>query len=615
MIIRPKKSALLIVFIGFCSFAQAQKMADLPLSDLSNFRPQDGNWVIANDVYMDRNIDVHHHGNSSVITNEGTGVIVNLNNESKKSPLLTTWEHGDIDMEFEFMMPKGSNSGLYLQGRYEVQLYDSWGVKNPKFSDLGGIYRNWESEKGKIYMGKAPLVNAAKAPGLWQKMYVSFRAPKFDALGNKVTNAKLNLVKINGLTIHENLEIPLPTGGPIENNEKALGPLMIQGDHGAVAFKNIRYRLIEDKEIKVANVTYQYWKGPYQYEDDYKNLMPSKTGKSIDGITWEVSEVKDFFALHLTGDLELPFTEQYFFNYIYNGNMTFLLDGKEVLKNTKAWDWDRISSPSIALTEGKHKFDIYYSRSESWVDPNLAIFLESDHLPKKELHTFSSYKVRQALAPILVKVKDKPVILRAFLDYKNDRNLRRTHTIGVGDPSGINYIFDNAIGALSCLWKGQFVDATPMWNDRGDGSFLPIGDVIFLDNTPQLDNLENETSPFTISYSESEFKSSGYKINEATGTPIYRYKIKGMDVIDASLPDATNNSLTREISVSNKTSNAKYRLAHGRKIEKLKDGSYFIDAKYYIETDDDGAYIRKIGNEQELISNLPNNKVKYSLIW
>jgi hypothetical protein len=158
----------------------------------------------------------------------------------RKTTSLSNQEHGDLELELEVMLPRGSNSGIYLQGRYEVQLLDSWGVKNPKFGDIGGIYRNWENEKGKIYMGKAPLSNPAKAPGLWQKFKISFRAPRFDAAGNKIENARFVYVDLNGVRIHDNVEVPLPTGGPIENNEKPTGPLMIQGDHGPVAIRNIR---------------------------------------------------------------------------------------------------------------------------------------------------------------------------------------------------------------------------------------------------------------------------------------------------------------------------------------------------------------------------------------
>ena len=184
----------------------------------------------------------------AVTFKQGQGILLNMNDETKKDNLVSTFEHGDIELELEVMIPKGSNSGIYLQGRYEIQLLDSWGVLDAKYSDIGGIYRNWEKEPGKIYMGKAPLSNPAKAPGLWQKMKISFRAPKFDSTGKKIANARFVSVELNGVKIHDNVEVPLPTGGPLENNEKPMGPLMIQGDHGPVAFRNINYRLM--KEVK-----------------------------------------------------------------------------------------------------------------------------------------------------------------------------------------------------------------------------------------------------------------------------------------------------------------------------------------------------------------------------
>jgi hypothetical protein len=70
-------------------------------------------------------------------------------------------------------------------------------------------------------MGKAPLTNAAKAPGLWQKMKISFKAPKFDAARKKIANARFVSVELNGIQIYDNVEVPLPTGGPVENNEGA----------------------------------------------------------------------------------------------------------------------------------------------------------------------------------------------------------------------------------------------------------------------------------------------------------------------------------------------------------------------------------------------------------
>ena len=66
-------------------------------------------------------------------------------------PLVTKWDHGDLLLELDVLLPKGSNSGIYFQGRYELQLKDSWGVKNPLGSDMGGFHNNWEKDPDKIF--------------------------------------------------------------------------------------------------------------------------------------------------------------------------------------------------------------------------------------------------------------------------------------------------------------------------------------------------------------------------------------------------------------------------------------------------------------------------------
>ena len=141
-IFKGLRGPILALSLGITMSLSAQKMVDFPLNDLSGFRPQDGNWSIVGETAMDLNKDVHHFGNEGISVKAGQGILINRNSETIKSNLLTIMEHGDMEIEFEFMMPKGSNSGFYLQGRYEVQLYDSWGTKQPKYSDLGGIYRN-----------------------------------------------------------------------------------------------------------------------------------------------------------------------------------------------------------------------------------------------------------------------------------------------------------------------------------------------------------------------------------------------------------------------------------------------------------------------------------------
>lgn len=142
--------------------------------------------------------------------------------------IYTDEKWGDAVIELEVMVPKGSNSGIYVMGEYEVQVLDSFGRAKAGPGDIGGLYN-----------AAAPKVNAAKKPGEWQKFVIDFQAPKFED-GKKVTNAKFVKVTLNDQVIHENVEMKGPTPGGISRKEAPTGPLMFQGDHGAVAYRNIR---------------------------------------------------------------------------------------------------------------------------------------------------------------------------------------------------------------------------------------------------------------------------------------------------------------------------------------------------------------------------------------
>jgi hypothetical protein len=141
----------------------------------------------------------------------------------------TLQKFGDCSVEIEVMVPERSNSGIYLMGQYEIQVLDSFGKPKPSPGDMGGIYGN-----------KGPDVNASKKPGEWQKFVIEFRAPRFDQSGKKVSNAKFIRVTLNDQVIHENVELKGSTGGALSREEVAEGPLMLQGDHGPVAYRNIK---------------------------------------------------------------------------------------------------------------------------------------------------------------------------------------------------------------------------------------------------------------------------------------------------------------------------------------------------------------------------------------
>ena len=136
---------------------------------------------------------------------------------------------GSARVEVEIMVAKDSNSGVVMMGIYEIQVLDSFGHNPVGAGDMGAIY-------GLI----PPRVNASKKPGEWQKLFAEYHAAKFDADGKKTANAKFVKVTLNDQVIHENAEPSKITAPFLSDHEIAKGAFLLQGDHGPVAYRNLR---------------------------------------------------------------------------------------------------------------------------------------------------------------------------------------------------------------------------------------------------------------------------------------------------------------------------------------------------------------------------------------
>lgn len=174
-------------------------------------------------------------------TEPGQGVLVSHGGGNN---LRTKKAYRDCQLEVEFMIPQGSNSGVKLAGCYEIQILDSWKKQKLTGSDCGGIYPRGEYKPHyhTIDDGVPPKVNACREPGEWQTLKLTFQSPRFDAEGKKIANAKFVRVELNGILIHENVEVEHPTGAAWHDPEHAEGPVLLQGDHGPVAFRNLRIK-------------------------------------------------------------------------------------------------------------------------------------------------------------------------------------------------------------------------------------------------------------------------------------------------------------------------------------------------------------------------------------
>lgn len=150
------------------------------------------------------------------------------NIEGGGSDLYTEWTFTDFDLHVEFRVPPGSNSGVYLQGIYEIQVDDCFG-QDLRNTMCGAVY-------GKI----TPSVNAAKPAGEWQTFDINFRAATLDDDG-QIVPARVSVV-FNGVKTIEEAEIHGVTGGAMSDRILEPGPLMFQGDHGPVDYRNVKIR-------------------------------------------------------------------------------------------------------------------------------------------------------------------------------------------------------------------------------------------------------------------------------------------------------------------------------------------------------------------------------------
>ena len=602
----------LILWLTFLSPMLIKAQQKIPLDDMSFWKPSEKtNWQIAGDVTADIN---QHDGMTQIA---GKGILVNIPVEKNKANLQSVAEYGDVDVSFDFMMAAHSNSGFYLMGRYELQLMDSWGVKNPSTGDCGGIYKRRRYENGKeiLWEGHAPRLNACLAPGLWQHIDISFQAPKFDATGKKTQNAKMLSVKMNGVIVQENVELTGPTGGPIAETEAATGPFMIQGDHGPVAFRNFVISNLSGKPAELSNVSYKVFYGNFKEPKDFLNKKPDATG-SVEKLTWDVSKQENDFAEIFNGILKIPVAGKHIFTFQIGGKYYVSVNGKELLPD--AWTVTRDKkSVQIDLPAGDVPFEITVYKTDAWMTPILGMYVQGPNFRNTPYHSLGSTLARPLDDPIFLDAKES-TILRSFSDVVKGgkRQKRITHAVNVGNQEKLHYTYDLSNGAIAQIWKGDFLDTSPMWDNRGDGSSRPRGAVLALTDAQIFVSNDSKGIFSEAPIESSNFRGLGYDLN-TDNLPTFRYKIYGSDVED-QIRITDGKYLTRTLSVKNVDVNKPMmcRLAVGSSITKLTDDTYEVDGKsYYIKVPTGTvATIEKSGENTMLLVPV-KDKVEYSVLW
>lgn len=604
---------LVLTYTNLNAQSEGLPYRTIDLNNLNAFQSPSSNWQTAGDVYMDLYERLH------VQTESGTGVLVNTNEGDNQQDIFTAWDHGDLDLELEFMMASESNSGIYFQGRYELQMLDSWGVKHPGFYDMGGVYQWWENDTG--VGGIPPRTNASRAPGLWQHLEVKFRAPRFNENGEKIANARLKEVVLNGVMIHRNVDLIHPTGGAVSNEEVEKAPLRFQGDHGPVAFRNIHYKTYHNEPIELQNMTYYYLEGEFKTADDVNDASIISEG-SIDMLTLDLLRSSGEFGVIYRGELDVWEAGDYYFDLRTDGGHRFTMDG-DILSETdddnRRWHSDPVT---VSLGVGRHPVEIIYFRGPRGGQPALGLMVEGPDIELHGLHDQSALPLGQQNLPYLIEPVRQPVIIHGFMDMGERVH---THTAAIGYPDGVNVAFDQNSGSVLKIWKGDFLNASTMWIGRGGGNLSLNEDAsITLDSGPSLAylNSENQPWPDTLQHG-SDYRLHSYRFAE-NNQLIFNYTLGHIEIEDQFHSADQGKKLDRTMMFNRSGTGDElfFRIASGENIFWLPNNIYQVDDKsYYIRLDSDAqrkAWIRSTGNSQELlipVSDVDQFTLRYSYIW
>lgn len=604
-----KWSFLIGAIILSCPTVKAQSGLPLQPIDLESFSSFDSpgeNWKLADSVFSDPNVP------HSLEVIDGTGILVNQPNDLAQSNLYTSWGHGDLELELEFMIPQGSNSGIYLQGRYEVQLIDSWKRDQVTFGNVGGIYQRWNAADDSGFEGRRPRINAGRAPGLWQSLRIVFDAPRFDESGQKIQHARFSKVLLNGTVVQKNVTVTGPTRATGFTDEAPEGPLMIQGDHGPIALRNIRFRKTGSDNVILQDLTYGEYTGSQLDLADLEESATLISAGSIEHLQDYVVTTSDSVALRYEGQIYIPTDGVYRFQTTLgwiSGDPHWTdrrIGGAFITVGNQQAHSHEINQPTVhtdvQLSQGVHPFRFGYYKTVGWGPPAVTLSVEGPST--RPIFLLKPYQAPQPAERILISPDSDPLLLRGFIEH---RGTKRTHAIAVGHPESIHYSIDLSAAALLHVWRGPFVDAASMWHNRGiQQTLLPLGSTVTFSGYSALHSADDEMLQL-IRYAPAPYPVFTYSFGEAI-----------LEDHLQLLPDSSG--LLRTLILSDETDQKVFVIiAVSDHIAPISDTRFAIDGfSWYAETESK-ATIQQIDDGQALMisfsSDQSNSRAQYSIIW
>lgn len=449
-----------------CLIAATTHLQAKPITDFFNIA--DG-WESAG------SIEIAADGTSFTATGKPDGEILYTNGiQDGAGSLQSKANFSDQIVSFEFMVPPGSQAGVYLQGRYEVKLSDSAG-QDPSGTSAGALAGGFNRNADRAFSATPPLVDAAKPAGEWNTLSIRFRTLRNDEAFNKLSSALFLDITLNSQTVQSDAQIEYYTEGSILEWEQYDGPLAFRAANGPVAIRNLQIDHANYEELSVPEPG-----------------LPSNASELVD----QVQIGKETFTA--MGCIECHTTQKEDASFKTGPNLYGLFQRiptkHEILEPASearfSVDADlsyakrSIRSPHVELAiassgpnAGKPYLPVMAPYSEeilsnAKVDAIYRYLVtlndDADRGPIQVLVPKDGPTEYDPLTDTMeVLVSDRTRIQRGSMQGLSGRSMH------VGQPNGINYSFDPRTFAIEKLWQGGFLNGAGEWENRGGSGFSP----------------------------------------------------------------------------------------------------------------------------------------------
>lgn len=439
-------------------------------SQASQFKSVE-NWGRAGNVTL--------NGDNVLVAQDTTenSVLINSADWADTPFLVTNNYYRDSVVTFDFMLAKGSSAALYLQSRYEINISDNFEQHELNSIDMGGLgMRREGGGEEENFHGLAPSANATLAPGVWQTMEVTFRAPRFSETGDKTERALFLEVKVNGELVQSNTIASAVSKGSTFVWEQNAGQTTIQANRGQIAIRNFDARRADFGDLVVPKTSGQA-----------NNFIELTDYVKLGGETFHDYGCAECHAT-VKGDEAVKSGPNLFGLFTLYPRDRTIVEGEEERRFTVKADHSYLTrslrdpESQLAVAEwGAKKGEAYL--------PVMPAFRENI-FTDKDVDAIGAYLLSlndlEAQGPVVKLVKSSgtqqyvPMEDRLLFLVDDKTRLQRGpmggvsgRSIHVGFPGGLNYSFDPRILGIAKIWQGGYLDMSGELRNRGGGGLKP----------------------------------------------------------------------------------------------------------------------------------------------